>query len=57
MKIPLAYVVGENDERYPENARGMKLGAVVNNIRSKGSYARFKDELKAMGIIYEKIKL
>ncbi len=29
MKVPASYVIGEDDDGYPGNVRGLKLGSVV----------------------------
>jgi hypothetical protein len=50
LKVPQSYIIGDDDERYPEEVRGMKLGSLVNNIRSSGSYADHREELESLGL-------
>jgi hypothetical protein len=52
MRVPYNFVVPENDERWPVELWGMKLGVLVNNIKG-GNYADKRDDLLNMGFSYD----
>ena len=52
MRVPYNFVVPENDERWPEELWGMKLGVLVNNIKG-GNYASKRDDLLDIGFSYD----
>jgi hypothetical protein len=54
LEVPVAYIIGEDDERYPEEVRGMKLGSIVNNIWNCGHYADHRNDLHEMGFLFER---
>jgi hypothetical protein len=54
LQVPSLFKVPEGDPRWPEQARGMKLGYVVSHIRLKGSYSQHHEELRAMGFNFNK---
>lgn len=51
--VPRAFQVPENDERYPEELRGFKLGNVAMNIKMKGYYSKHTEELQRIGFPLE----
>jgi hypothetical protein len=50
--VPNRFVVPTNDSAWPEELWGMKLGAIVNGIRTGTSYRGRRKELVAMGFDY-----
>jgi hypothetical protein len=51
--ITRSFVVPET-ANWPESIRGIKLGKIVNHIRSRNSFKDHREELEAMGIEYPK---
>jgi hypothetical protein len=49
LQVPLSFIVPKSDAAWPDELRGMKLGRVVSNIRHRGDYAAYRQELEAMG--------
>jgi hypothetical protein len=54
LRVPYSYVIGEDDERYPEEVRGITLGSMVSIIRNSGHYADHREELQEMGFLFER---
>ncbi len=52
MLVPWKFIVPRSSE-YPEDVWDMKLGAVVNRIRSKGIYDSKHDRLQEIGFKFE----
>jgi hypothetical protein len=52
MLVPQSYVVPNDDESWPKETWGMKLGGVVSNIRSGNSYKDKRQELMSIGFDY-----
>lgn len=52
--VPTLYGIPEDDNHWPEDLWGMKLGTVVKEIRSKGQYKDHKEELVEMGFDFRK---
>ena len=48
------FLVPENDDRYPKEAHGLKLGHRVHNIRYRGDYPEHREQLEALGIVFKK---
>ena len=54
MLVPKTFEVPRDDNEWPSELWGMKLGIAVRNIRSvKGSYADKKEELMSLGFVYQ----
>jgi hypothetical protein len=52
--VPQKFVVPHGDpETWPESTWGVKLGKIVDNIRSVDTYKDHKQELVAMGFVYK----
>ena len=46
-------MVPENDDQYPKEAHGLKLGHRVNNIRNHGAYSEHREQLEALGFVFD----
>lgn len=55
--VPQPFTVPEDSEDWPEEVRGLRLGARVNAIRSQGTFVKSnptrRDELDQLGFIWE----
>eukprot|EP00571_Detonula_confervacea_P012268 CAMPEP_0172298846 /NCGR_PEP_ID=MMETSP1058-20130122/1310_1 /TAXON_ID=83371 /ORGANISM="Detonula confervacea, Strain CCMP 353" /LENGTH=1004 /DNA_ID=CAMNT_0013008139 /DNA_START=111 /DNA_END=3125 /DNA_ORIENTATION=+ len=55
--VPQPFTVPEEGDEWPEEVRGLRLGARVNAIRSQGTFVKSnpsrKEELDALGFIWE----
>jgi len=55
--VPQPFTVPEDGNEWPEEVRGLRLGARVNAIRSQGTFVKSnpsrKDELDALGFVWE----
>lgn len=49
----MKYHISDDDESYPEECRGLKLGYIVNNIRHNHTFADFRTELQEIGFQFE----
>ena len=54
LKIRRFFVIPENDERYPKEAHGLKLGHRLLRIRNNGTYVEHREQLEALGIVFKK---
>ena len=52
MRVPATFIVPANDESWPEEAWGMKLGTMVTKIRGGRIYNQQREELEGMGFDY-----
>jgi hypothetical protein len=52
--VPAKFSIPSDDERWPADLWGMKLGSVVNNIRNNNACSDYKDELVQMGFDFER---
>ena len=54
MLVPNTFEVPRDDNEWPSELWGMRLGIAVRNVRSvKGSYADKKEELMSLGFVYQ----
>mmetsp|Transcript_24956 Transcript_24956/g.51534 ORF Transcript_24956/g.51534 Transcript_24956/m.51534 type:complete len:1011 (+) Transcript_24956:265-3297(+) len=55
--VPQPFTVPEDSDEWPEEVRGLRLGARVNAIRSQGTFVKTdpsrKEELDALGFVWE----
>lgn len=55
--VPQPFTVPEDDTDWPEEVRGLRLGARVNAIRSQGTFVKShpsrKEELDVLGFVWE----
>ena len=51
--VPQKFVVPENDDQYPKEAHGLKLGRRVESIRNQGTYVEHREQLEALGFVYD----
>lgn len=55
--VPQPFTVPDDDDTWPENTRGLRLGARVNAIRSQGTFVKAdpvrKEELDELGFVWE----
>lgn len=49
--VPKRFVVPSNDERYPAETWGLKLGNTVSNIRNAQAFSEHRAELAALGLL------
>lgn len=49
--VPKRFIVPLNDERYPPETWGVKLGNTVSNIRNAQAYSEHRAELAALGLL------
>ncbi len=54
VKVPQKFIVPENDQNYPENTWGMKLGITLHNIRIKSCFKEHREQLQALGVNFTK---
>ena len=52
-KVNRSFVVGEEDEKWPDECRGMLLGETLHGIRNKKLHKPIHDELIALGVDLE----
>jgi Fe2+ transport system protein FeoA len=48
-------MVPEGDVNYSKDVWGMNLGVLVNTIRNKDAYLKYKERLTALGFVYESV--
>ena len=53
LKIKRFFVVPENEDRYLKEAHGLKLGIRLSRIRNKDTYAEHREQLEALGFVYD----
>ena len=57
LNVPQPFTVPEDGDDWPESARGLRLGARVNAIRSQGTFVKSnpsrREELDALGFAWE----
>ncbi|KAL7467063.1 hypothetical protein ACHAXS_007341 [Conticribra weissflogii] len=55
--VPQPFTVPEDSDEWPEEVRGLRLGARVNAIRSQGTFVKTdpsrKEDLDALGFVWE----
>ena len=51
--VPAGFLVSQNDDQYPKEARGLKLGSRVMSIRNDGAYSEHREQLEALGFVYD----
>jgi hypothetical protein len=56
MLVPQKFVIPNENDSWPKEAWGMKLGTIVNSIRSGLNYDSKKDDLVSIGFSYGKKK-
>ncbi len=54
VKVPVRFVVPENDSAYPESSWGLKLGSLVKHICHSGTHAEHRDKFAALGVVSKK---
>ena len=52
LSVPVSFRVPLKSVEWPKTAWGIRLGCIVNGIRSHGAYIIHRPELEAMGFIY-----
>jgi hypothetical protein len=50
------YEIASDDTNYPESVRGMKLGNIVHLIRNQDKYSEYRDELLALGFVFDNLR-
>ncbi len=50
LNIPRNYMVPFNNNKYPKQLWGLKLGKVVRNIRTRNAYSEYRDVVEALGL-------
>ena len=51
--VSVRFVIPENDNQYPKEAHGLKLGSRVMSIRYQDTYAEHREQLEALGFVYD----
>jgi hypothetical protein len=52
-QVPCDFRIPYEDNRYPENTRGLHLGFAVHTAQVKGCYEHHHDELKQLGVNFD----
>jgi hypothetical protein len=55
LDIPRQYKVPKDDDTYPPELWGMKLGFKVANVRNRNDYSEYREELEALGLLSNRL--